>query len=125
MSLIVLADTQLIFPRIPSAKNYRPRLAPRKIRQKLSDGGVRIQTVQDMFNFNIKFKHITTSFRDNLKTVHDSNDAFNFIPFGTTTAWDSIIKEVVWENDFEFFTFSDNSVDSGFSGSIKLSETPI
>lgn len=122
---ILLTDVELDFDRIPSAANYKPLLDPKQVVHELSDGGVRIQTIQEKQSAEIKFNYISTSFRNNLKEVYDKHTEFFFVPFGTTTSWDKIIFECVWPGNFEFFRFSDNAATAGFGGTIKLSETPI
>lgn len=123
IGLIVLGNVLLDFERIPAAKNYKPLIEPKEIVHKLSDGGTRTHFVQDKNSAKIKYKFISETFRNSLKTVYDRHDAMIFVPFGTATGWDKILYECVWTGKFDFFKFSDNAVGAGFSGQIMLKET--
>lgn len=120
---IVLSDIQLDFERLPSSKSYLPMVDPKQVVHTMSDGGTRIHTVKRKKSAQIKFKNITTEFRDDLKDVFDLHTNMIFVAFGTATAWDKIIFDCVWVGDFEFYKFSDDAIASGFSGSINLKET--
>ncbi|MEE8044803.1 MAG: hypothetical protein V3T32_06735 [Thermodesulfobacteriota bacterium] len=121
---VLLSDLFVNFERVPSSKNYKPKIDAFDIRHKLSDGGIRIHRISDKFSTTIKFKHITTTFRDSLKTAFDLQDEFVFSAFPTATGWDKIMFPVVWDGDFDFFNFSDDAVSAGFGGRMKLSEVP-
>ena len=110
--------------RVPSAANYTPEITTRSIVHRLSDGGTRVQTLEDKWSAELGFDFVTTSVRDSLRTIFDEHEDLVFCPFGTTTAWDTVIFPCVWVGNFDFYRFSDNAADSGFSGSIRLSETP-
>ena len=121
---IILSDTHIVFPIIPSAKNYTPDVVPKQIVHTLSDGGTRTHTVKDKLATKIKLQYISQSFRDDLKTLFDLHTNFIFAPFGTTTGWDEYIFDCVWPGKFEFFKYSDDAATAGFTGSIELKETP-
>ncbi len=110
------------FDRIPSAPNYKPLINQKEVVHKMSDGGIRVQTIAEKQSAAIKFKFITESFRDSLKSVYDLHDNFVFVAFPTTSNWDEIIFESVWPGKFDFFKFSDNARGAGFSGNIRLNE---
>lgn len=122
---LFIADTKLVFPRIPSSSDYKPIFKPKQIVHKISDGGVRLHEVDRKYNTKIKFKYIEESFRDNLLALWEDFDHFGFVAFGTATGWDKILYEVVWPGAFEFYKYSDNAVASGFSGSITLNEVSL
>jgi hypothetical protein len=73
---------------------------------------------------DLKFSNIEKSFRDNLLTIYEMGTPFCFCAFPTTSAWDGIFFESVWTSGFEFYEYSDDFTDAGFSGKIKLEETP-
>ena len=123
VGFIVLSNVLLNFERVPSAGDYKPKLKPKEVIHKLSDGGVRTHFVENKFETIVKFKHITETFRDNLKTVYDLHQKMIFVPFGTSTSWDKILYESVWTGSFDFFKYSDNAQASGFSGTLKIMET--
>jgi hypothetical protein len=110
------------FERVPSSSNYKPKVERKQNRHVLSDGGVRLFTVGEKAKYEIKFKHITTTFRDQLKTIWDSRETKTFIPFPTMAGWDALAHEVVWPGGFEFYKYSDDAQNAGFSGKIKLEE---
>lgn len=121
----VLADSKLDFERIPASKNYKPKIDSLEVVHKMSDGGTRISVIDRKYMVDIKYKNITASFRDGLKTVYDDGGDFIFVAFGTMTAWDEVLFPCVWEGDFGFYEYSDDAVDAGFEGSIKLKETTL
>lgn len=124
---LALTAVDLDFPRIPRAGNYTPSFNPKDVTHKLSDGGTRIQTLGNTWQTNIGFENITTSFRDNLRTIFDDHKEFIFVPFGTLASddsWDKIIFPCVWRGPFDFYNHSDNATEAGFSGKIQLLETP-
>jgi hypothetical protein len=88
----------------------------------MSDGGVRSHKIEDKYAIDLNFSNITESFRNSLKDIYETNDSFVFVPFGTSTAWDGIILDAVWDNGFDFYKYSDESVQSGFRGRISLKE---
>lgn len=121
---LYIGTEHMQFDRDPSAKDYKPVIDPEQISHKLSDGGTRLHTLSEKYATKISFNHISESFRDEFKTVYDLRDPFWFCPFGTTTAWDGVFFECIWEGDFNFYKFSDNATAAGFSGSMSLKETP-
>lgn len=110
--------------RVPSSKNYKPKLIPKQIEHKLSDGGVRTHTVDEKFSATIKYKNIETSFRDSLKTVWSLRSSFGFVAFPTTTSWDEVFFEANWTGAFTGYEFSDDAAAAGHSISISLKEAP-
>lgn len=118
----LVSAQELDFERIPAAGGYAPKLVPKQIIHKMSDGGVRRHRSHDKWHVDLKFKYISTTFRNSLKSIYDSSQTFVYVPFGTSTGWDGIIFESVWENNFDFYTYADNAATAGFKGSIKLSE---
>lgn len=123
IGLLVFSDSLLSFDRLPSADNYEPELLPKQVVHQMSDGGTRIHTISEKWNFEIKYKYINETFKDNLKTVWDMQDEFMFAPFETGTSWDGVIIEAVWPGSFQFYKYSDNAADAGYSGKITLMET--
>lgn len=122
---LVLSQVRTSFDgRVPSAQNYSPVLDPHSVVHQLSDGGTRIQTLEDKWKVGLSFDYITQTARDELKAIFDDHDEMVFTPFGTATGWDAVIFPCVWAGGFGFFKYSDNASASGFSGSINLLETP-
>jgi hypothetical protein len=116
------ADLDFEFERNPSADNYTPKIVREEATHKLSDGGTRIHVLDKKWAADIKYQNISTAFRDNLKTLYDSDSQFIFCPYGTSTAFDNVIFESVWEGNFEFFKYSDNYQQAGYSGTMKFRE---
>jgi len=115
----------LAFPRVPNSSGYKPMINETQIVHRLSDGGTRIQKIEEKYKVDIKFKNITESFRDDLRDLWRRQDAFFFVPFGTTTSWDRVFFETVWEGPFDFLTYADDAVSAGYEGTIRLRETPL
>lgn len=111
--------------RIPSAQSFKPSLKPENIVHTLSDGRKRIQTVGQVWEASFQLDFVTESIRDDLKEIFDDALPMLFCPFGTTTGWDETIFQCVWSDSFDFFQYSDNASDAGFSGGIKLFESTL
>lgn len=120
---IYIGANQLTFDRIPSSKNYTPVRDPKELIHELSDGGNRRHVVQTKWSTKLKFSYLSETFRSNLEEVYDLNEPIVFIPFGTGTSWDGILFEANWVGNFDFYKYSDDAANSGFSGSIDLKET--
>jgi len=116
-------DFDADYNRIPSSKNYKPRNVPKEIRHRLSDGGIRIHTIEQKWRVDIKFKYINSAFRDSLRTVWDLHDELLFVGFGTSTGWDEVFFPCVWSGEFNFYRYSDDAAGAGFSGDIRLEQT--
>lgn len=110
--------------RIPSAQQYNPVITPTNVIHRLSDGGIRIQNIDKKRKAKIGFDFITTATRDTLKEIYDQQLEVVFCPFGTSSGWDEFIFPCVWEGDFDFYRYSDNASQAGFSGTLTLLETP-
>ena len=109
--------------RIPASKNYNPERNRREVRHTMSDGGTRLSILEEKWAVNLKFDSVTLAFKNELKTIFDRREAVVFAAFPTTTAWDNVFFDCVWPEPFNFEEYSDDSANSGFSGSIKLLET--
>lgn len=125
IGLFVPSDLIFTLSPIPSARGYKPKLTPKQIVHKLSDGGTRLHNVKKKWDVSIDVDYLSTTNRDLLySSVFNRNAAFNFCPFGTATGWGGQIFESVWDGPFSFYEFSDNNANVGFSGKITLKETP-
>lgn len=125
ISMILPTDLILQLEKIPDAKGYKPKLTPKQIVHKLSDGGTRLHNIRKKWEVTLDLDYVSTTQRDALyDDIFDAGVAFNFCPFGTATGWDGICFESVWEGGFNFYEYSDNAASSGFSGKINLKETP-
>lgn len=125
LGLLVISDLNIELTKIPSASQYKPKIIPRQVVHKMSDGGTRINTIRRKFETVLNLDYLDTDERDLLYELYISNNEFNFCPFGTSTAWDGLIFEAVWDGSFDFYEYSDNATSSGFSGKISLKETPV
>lgn len=123
LGYFVISQEHLDFSRIPSAKNYTPKLESKEVVHTLSDGNTRLQTVADRWKVDIKLEYISETLRNSLRTIYNLHTGLIFVPFGTTTSWDQIIFPCVWQGPFEFYKFSDNAPSTGFEGKLKLLET--
>ena len=121
---LLISDLLLDFSRIPAANGYRPRVSSEEVVHRMSDGGTKINVKDRKRDTDIKIKYVSQDFREALKDVYDQDIDFVFIAFPTTTGFDENMFPCVWEGDFDFYSFSDNSPATGFEGTIKLRETP-
>lgn len=110
--------------RLPTANNYNPEINKKQVVQRMSDGGVNIYSIAEKFRTSLKFDFVPTSTEISFKSVYDSSNPINFVPFETSSSWDAAIYEVVWTGKYDFLKFSDNLRGNGFTGSIILEETP-
>jgi hypothetical protein len=124
IGLLTISDLQVEFTKIPSANSYKPRIVPKQIVHKMSDGGTRIQTVKRKWEAKINLDYISEQERENLYSLYSAGNEFNFVAFGTSTGWNGLMFETVWDGPFDFYEYSDNASSAGFSGSISLKETP-
>ena len=126
LGLLVPTDLILELSRVPSAQQYKPRLVPKQVVHKLSDGGTRIHNVKKKWETSLDLDYVSQSERDTIyEDLYSRDDAFNFCPFGTVTSWSGQIFEAVWDGPFTFYEFTDNNANVGFSGKISLKETPV
>lgn len=124
IGLMVLSELMFEPELIPSAQNYKPKLQPKQIVHTMSDGGKRIHNVSKKWSLDLSFDYISSTFKTNLETLYDLETEFNFVGFSTHTSWSGFIFEAIWEGAFDFNEFSSNAVSSGFSGTVRLRETP-
>lgn len=125
ISMVLPTDLVLSLDKIPDAKGYKPKLIPKQIVHKLSDGGTRLHNIRKKWEVSLDLDHVSTAQRDALfDDIYESAEPFNFCPFGTATSWDGICFEAVWDGAFLFYEYSENAAASGFSGKIAIKETP-
>jgi len=125
LGYLVISDKRTDFGgRVPSAQNYKPVLDTQAVVHRLSDGGTRIQTLEDKWAVQLSLDFVTETVRSELRSIFDDHEEVIFCPFGTTTGWDAVVFPCVWEGGFNFYQHSDNAADAGFSGSLVLRETP-
>lgn len=120
-----ISDHVLTLEKIPSANAYKPKIVPKQVLHKLSDGGSRLHSISKKWETTLDLDYVTTAQRDSLfEDIYEMGEAFTFVPFGTVTSWDALLYECIWDGPFTFYEYSDNAIDSGFSGKISLKETP-
>lgn len=124
LGLFFISDLYHTLGLIPNSGGYKPSLVPKQIVHTLSDGGTRIHNVRKKFNLSIDLDFLQTTDVDGLRTVWDTQDAFQFAAFGTSTGWTNpVFFEAVWTGAFNFYEYSSDALSSGFSGKIVLRET--
>lgn len=119
---VLISDLLMDFDRLPASKNYKPVFRSKEITHKLSDGLSRVNVMGRYRETTIKYKNISQSFVDKLKVVYELRDSFVFAAFPTTTSWDEWLFPCSWAGDFKFYEYSDDFVEAGFQGEIKLVE---
>lgn len=125
VGLFIISDTLLVMDQIPDSGGYDPKWVTKETVHVLADGGMRVQKISNKWSANLTLDYVNQTLRNNLKDVYDLRTPFIFCPFGTSTSFDGNIFEAIWVGDFDFYEYSDNAVSAGFSGSIRLRETPI
>lgn len=123
VGFIYVSDTYFEFDRIPAAGGYKPVTNAKQVVHRMGDGGTKVHNIARKNQIDLSFKYLTTAQRNQLETIYDLQDVFWFAPFATTTGWNGLFFEANWIGDFDFDRYSDNALDSGFSGKIKLRET--
>lgn len=108
----------------PEAKEYDPNIEQKQYKHEMSDGGASVYFIQDNFKANIKRKFVSDTERKSLWSLYTYHSPLVFIPFPTGTSWDGGIWEVNWTDKFDFNQYYQNVKDNGFTGQIKLEETP-
>ena len=120
-----IGDLLLDMSQIPSARGYKPRVVPKQVIHQMSDGGRRMHNVRRKREENINLEFTSESLRNSLEDVYDLQEPITFVPFGTTTSWNGVLFEAIWDGPFNFYEYSDNAAASGYSGSISLKETAV
>jgi hypothetical protein len=125
IGLLFLSDLYHAMTRIPDSRGYKPRVDAKQVIHRMSDGGTRLHNVRKKYSLDLSVDYIERADRDSLLDIYNLQTEFNFCPFGTATSWEGILFEAVWEGDFDFYEYSDNAATSGFSGTVRLRETPV
>lgn len=125
IGLFVPTDLLFQLTTIPDSKGYKPKIIPKQVVHKLSDGGTRVHNIRKKWEVSLNLDYVSLAQRNALEDdIYNLNSEFNFCPFGTATSWDAIFFEAVWDGPFLFYEYSDNAANSGFSGKVTLKETP-
>lgn len=122
---LYLGDLLLSLVRNPQARGYKPRVVPKQVVHRMSDGGVRMHQVRKKREEAISFDFVDETERNALEDIYNRVDPFTFVPFGTTTSWNGVLFEAIWDGPFNFYEYSDNAAASGYSGGISLKETAV
>lgn len=118
----IVTERRLQFERNPSAKDFVPMVARKRIRHEMPDGGMAHFNIKNKYKAKLAWKFLTDAFVSSLRSVYDEALPLYFVPFPTSTAWDGVAHEVLWDNDFDFAN-DENSRTQGQGGEIKLWET--
>lgn len=124
MGELVISDLYFALTLIPNSKGFKPKVQPKQVVHKLSDGGARIHNVARKWEHELDLKFVGVTQSANLLSLYEMDSEFNFCPFGTTTSWDAVLYEAIWDGPFGFYEYSDNAISSGFTGRVLLKETP-
>lgn len=120
---LIATERLYVLERNPSAAEWKPKEARKRIIHDMPDGGVRVFNIKTKYATEIGLKFITESAKDSLFDIYDAAQEFIFVPFPTTTGWDGKAPECSWLSDFDFKPGT-NDKEQGFSGTIKMRETP-
>lgn len=109
----------------PDSAKYKPNLNRKEYDHEMADGGTSLYVLDTKFETTIDLSFISNTERSSLYDLYSSWNEFVFIPFPTGTSWDNRIYEVNWIGDFGFDRYTENYLGAGYSGQIKLKETPV
>ena len=118
---LIATERLCVFERNPAADDYSPVIMKKRVVHEMPDGGVKVYEISQKFRADMRWKFITTSFRDSLLSVFDLAEPFTFAPFPTATSWDGFAKQVVWDGDFDF-SHDTNDKEQGFGGKVRIRE---
>lgn len=125
LGLFFISELYYTLGKIPNSGNYKPQLVPKQIVHAMSDGGTRVHNVRKKFDLSITLDYLSSTEVSSVRSVYDLQDSFQFAAFGTSTGWTNpVFFECVWPGNFNFYEYSGDAISSGFSGNIKLKETP-
>jgi hypothetical protein len=119
-----ITEKMLRFVHNPTARQYKVSYDRMEYTHTMSDGGTVVYFVQDNFKADIQRQYVDSTEYDSLRDLHTLVTPFAFVPFPTGTAWDGKIYEVNWIGDFDFESYSENVTTAGYSGTMRLRETP-
>lgn len=110
--------------RLPTYKEYQPKIAKQQFVHQMSDGGTSIFNLRNKFSADLELDFAPTATVASLKTIYDLADPVIFVPAETSASWDGEAAEVVWTGPFTFLELSHNNRGNGFSGKLTLRQTP-
>lgn len=119
-----LLEKILRFTDNPSAKQFKPKINRKEYDHEMSNGGISTYILAENYSADIQRTFVTETEKNTLKTIYNIWEPIVYLPNPTGTSWDTFIYETNWIGDFEFVEYSDNYRDNGFSGRIRLRETP-
>lgn len=119
---LVIAERKLQFERNPSIVDFEPIYKRKQVVHEMPDGGAVVFNIRDKYQAKLGWKFITSTFRDSLFTLFDSQVSLYYVPKPTTTSWDGQAFEVNWIGDFNFKP-SSNVETSGYSGNLLIRQT--
>ena len=119
---IYLGQLRFELERNPTAKAYKPAINRKQVIHTMPNGGISRFIVDEKFKGELSWEYVTGSFYSNLQELFNEGSPFYFVPFPTTSSWDSQAYEVLWTNNFDFDFSSDNQ-NAGYGGKIVIEET--
>lgn len=115
---------QYAFVDNPTSKNYKAMLKRKEYLHEMSDGGTTQYVLDEKFKADIKRTFVLPAEETNLYSLYSGRQTFIFTPEPTGTSWNDKIYEVNWVGDYDFEQFADNYKGNGYSGMMRLRETP-
>jgi hypothetical protein len=109
----------------PTAADYKIKRARKAYTHEMSDGGYAQYILGEKFEADIKRRNILEAEETQLETLYMSHDDFVFVPEPTGTSWNGKIFECTWIGDYDFEEYETNYKPNGFTGSLRLRETPL
>lgn len=121
---IYIADKQIALENNPTANQYKPKYKGTQYAHSASDGGIVVYHIGSHFEGDVRLKYVGSTEQSLFYDIYTNFAPFLFIPEPTGTSWNAKIYEVNWLGDFDFEQYSNDYKGAGYSGRIKLAETP-
>lgn len=110
--------------RNPSSKGYKVKLDRTEYVHNMSDGGTVAYVIGDKYASDVKLDFVSSAQSEYLYDIYTDRGPSVFVPAPTGTGWKNQIYEVNWIGDWDFYEYTDNYRGNGYSGTIRMKETP-
>ena len=119
---ISLCEKKLSLTSLPAIRDFDSKLDRHQIVHEMPDGGQSVYNIRDNYIAKLRYKFISSSFKDSLQTIYDGGSSFYFVQKPTDTSWDGRAFEVDWVGAFDFEP-SINVESPGWTGTLNLKQT--
>lgn len=122
---LYIGKRYLQFDQNPSSKGYKVKIQRKEYVHEMANGGWSMYVLDNSYFADIDLDYVPASMTARFWSLYQEDTEFVFVPFPTGTSWNGQIYEVNWIGEYSFDQPSDNHYsDAGYSGKLKLRETP-